>query len=88
MFGRKKKVPNPKIEEFEKNLKQRGLLLVTASFYNCSILIYDGTEFLQFAKRSSVKTIFKGTGYNFANYFCIVNGCIVRTYFKRKVSAK
>ena len=87
MFGRKPKIPNPEIKEFEKDLNQRGLLLVKGMFFNSSILIFDGTNFLQFAKRNGIKTIFKldGKRYVYTNYFFIVNGVIVRTYFKAKV---
>jgi len=81
----RKKILNPKIKEFEGDLKQRGLLLVEGMFFKSSILINDGVKFLQFAKRKSVKTVFKHVGRDFVNYFCVVNGVIVRTYFLRKV---
>ena len=85
MWFRKPKKPNPKIKELEKNLDERGLLLVDAQLNESSILIWDGNEFAKFAKRSSVRTIFKEEGRYQTNYFYTVDGEIIRTFLVNEV---
>jgi len=84
MFG-KKKIPNPDIEKFETQIKKRGLLLVKASFSYGHVVINVSCEFVNFAKRSKVGTVFKEIGYDNVYYYYIVNGIIVYTYLKRMV---
>ena len=85
MFGRKPKIPNPRIKEFEKSLKQRGLLLVEAGLYGLSFIIPNEDDFINFAKRSKVYTVFRSSWSVHTNYFYIVDGIIIRIYLKNKV---
>lgn len=84
----KKKV-NPEIEKFEKDIERRGFLLVEGHYTRSSVFIPDTAEFLKFAKRSRVGTIFKAYRYIDEKhiYFYIVDGQIIRTSIKLKVKA-
>ena len=87
MWLRKKKILSPAIEKFEKNIKNRGLLLVNARYFCSNIYIDNTEEFLKFAKRSKVGTIFTERDYDFNQYFYITNGIVVRTSIERMVRA-
>lgn len=84
------KISNPKVKEFERNIKKRNLLLVKGNYRTTSIFIKDTDEFLRFAKRSKVGTIFKEDceHYNEIYYFYIVNSFLVTTCLPSKVKAK
>jgi len=84
MFG--KKIPNPKIKEFEEIIERRGFILVNALFFHSTVYIPKLDDFLDFAQRSAVvDTIFTETGCDFKQYFYMVNGFMFRTSLLNKV---
>ena len=90
-FGKKKRV-NPFIKRFERNLKKRGLFLVDAHMNKSSVFIPKSEEFINYVKRSGVRTVFRDDNKpyykEFIMYFYPANGVIVYFRIKKKVTRK
>jgi len=81
-----KKKPNPEIEIFETAIKHNKMSIFKGSFWRNVIRIYDKDEFITYAKRNNVKTIFKCTYvYNNIDYFYNVEGKVVVTSLRKEV---
>jgi len=84
----KKKVVNPILTDFETQLKKRGFLLVKAFYVRRDVYINSRSEFISFAKRQAVQTIFvdESPTYNINDYFYLtIGGRIVSITLRRRV---
>lgn len=75
----RKKIVNPALDAFVKNLQTRGFLLVEGRTFRADIFIPDTEEFLKFGKRESAHTIFREADRGEIRYTYIVDGMIVLT---------
>ena len=77
----KKKVVNPRLGKFVKDLQDSGFLLVNfAHFGKSSVFIQDPEEFRKFGKRKNHNgTIFRMAEKDHIYYFMLIDGAVVHT---------
>lgn len=86
MWFRKKKIINPKLNAFVKDLKDSGFLLINdGGFGRSDVWIEDPEEFRRFAKRNDVYTIFRMAGLDYIYYFMLVDGAVIHTRILKKI---